>query len=55
MKISLELVPVKMRLPLKFGAETIDSIKIAHVELDAYGAKPVFFSEGVLGNTAWGK
>ena len=29
--------PVKMRLPLKFGAEPIDSIQIAHVELDAYG------------------
>ncbi len=33
----LTFLPVKMRLPLKFGAETIDSIQIAHVELDAYG------------------
>ena len=41
MTISLDLIPVKMRLPLKFGAETIDSIKIAHVELDAYGAKGI--------------
>ena len=41
MKVSLELLPVKMRLPLKFGAETIDSIKIAHVELEAYGAKGI--------------
>ena len=32
----LTFLPVKMRL-LKFGAETIDSIQIAHVELDAYG------------------
>ena len=31
-------IPVKMRLPLKFGAETITSIQIAHVELQAYGA-----------------
>ena len=41
MKISLDLIPVRMRLPLKFGAETIDSIKIAHVELEAYGAKGI--------------
>ncbi len=41
MNISLDLIPVKMRLPLKFGAETIDSIKIAHVELEAYGAKGI--------------
>lgn len=33
----LTFLPVKMRLPLKFGAETINSIQIAHVELDAYG------------------
>ena len=26
-----------MRLPLKFGAETIHSIQVAHVELEAYG------------------
>ena len=41
MKVSLDLLPVKMRLPLKFGAETIDSIKIAHVELEAYGARGI--------------
>ena len=27
-----------MRLPLKFGGETIESIQIAHVEFPAYGA-----------------
>ena len=36
--IKLEFLPVKLRLPLKFGAEVIDSLKIAHVELEAYGA-----------------
>ena len=36
--MNLEFIPVKMRLPLKFGAETIDSIQIAHVEYPAYGA-----------------
>ena len=41
MDIKLDLLPVKMRLPLKFGAETIDSIQIAHVELSAYGAKGI--------------
>jgi L-alanine-DL-glutamate epimerase-like enolase superfamily enzyme len=30
-----------MRLPLKFGAETIESIQIAHVELEAYGARGI--------------
>lgn len=35
--MNLIFSPVKMRLPLKFGAETIDSIQIAHVELEAYG------------------
>ncbi|MBE6380491.1 MAG: hypothetical protein E7047_06140 [Lentisphaerae bacterium] len=35
--MKLEFIPVKMRLPLKFGAETIDSIQIAHVEYPAYG------------------
>ncbi|MBE6367845.1 MAG: hypothetical protein E7052_08070 [Lentisphaerae bacterium] len=38
MDIKLQFIPVKMRLPLKFGAETIDSIQIAHVEFPAYGA-----------------
>lgn len=35
--MSIEFIPVKMRLPLKFGAETIDSIQIAHAEVNAYG------------------
>lgn len=38
MSIKLDIIPVVMRLPLKFGAETIDSIKIAHVEFSAYGS-----------------
>ena len=36
--MKLDFIPVKMRLPLKFGAETIDSIQICHVEYPAYGA-----------------
>lgn len=36
--MKLEFIPVKMRLPLKFGAEVIESIQICHVELQAYGA-----------------
>ena len=36
--MELKFIPVKMRLPLKFGAETIESIQIAHVEFPAYGA-----------------
>ena len=35
--MKLKFLPVKMRLPLKFGAETVESIRIAHVELSAYG------------------
>lgn len=35
--MSIDFIPVKMRLPLKFGAETIDSIQIAHAEIEAYG------------------
>ena len=35
--MKLKFIPVKMRLPLKFGGETIESIQIAHVELEAYG------------------
>ena len=35
--MSIEFIPVKMRLPLKFGVETIDSIQIAHAEVNAYG------------------
>ena len=38
MPITLDFIPVTMRLPLKFGAETIHSIQVAHVELEAYGA-----------------
>ena len=34
----LDLIPVPMRLPLKFGAETVHSIRIAQVELSAYGS-----------------
>lgn len=39
--MNLRFIPVKMRLPLKFGAETIESIQIAHVELSAYGAEGI--------------
>ncbi len=35
--MKMMFIPVKMRLPLKFGAETITSIQIAHVDLQAYG------------------
>ncbi len=35
--IKVNFIPIKMRLPLKFGAETISSIQIAHVEFEAYG------------------
>ena len=38
MSIALSFIPVAMRLPLKFGAETIHSIQVAHAELEAYGA-----------------
>ncbi|MBO7152193.1 MAG: mandelate racemase/muconate lactonizing enzyme family protein [Lentisphaeria bacterium] len=38
MKCKVDFVPVKMRLPLKFGSETVDSIKIASVTLENYGA-----------------
>ena len=37
MKAQVRFIPVKMRLPLKFGAETIDSIQISHVDCSAYG------------------
>ena len=33
----LTFLPIRMRLPLKFGGEVVDSIQIAHVELSAYG------------------
>ena len=36
MKVSF--IPVKLRLPLKFGAEVIDSLKVVNVEFPAYGA-----------------
>ena len=36
--MKLEFLPVKLRLPLKFGGAEIDSLLVAHVELDAYGA-----------------
>ena len=42
----LEFIPVKLRLPLKFGAEIIDSLKIAHVEV--YGL--CAFTGGQYGN-----
>ena len=35
----ITFIPVKMRLPLKFGAETIESIQIAHVKAEVYGAE----------------
>ena len=36
--MKVEFISVKLRLPLKFGAEVIDSLKVVHVELSAYGA-----------------
>lgn len=36
--MKVEFIPVKLRLPLKFGAEVIDSLKVVHVEFPAYGA-----------------
>ena len=39
MNAQISFIPVKMRLPLKFGAETIDSIQIAHADVEAYGCK----------------
>ena len=38
MSAKINFIPVKMRLPLKFGGETINSIIIAHAEVKAYGA-----------------
>ena len=38
MKCKIDFVPVKMRLPLKFGGETIYSIQIASVAVEKYGA-----------------
>ena len=35
--MKLTFIPVKTRLPLKFGAETLVSVQVAHVELDVYG------------------
>ena len=38
MNCKVNFVPVEMRLPLKFGGETIYSIQIASVSLENYGA-----------------
>lgn len=38
MSAKVGFIPVRMRLPLKFGAETIHSITVAHAEVSAYGA-----------------
>ena len=32
----MRFIPLKLRLPLKFGAEVVDSLELLHVELDAY-------------------
>ena len=37
MTSQVEFIPVTMRLPLKFGAETVSSIAVAHAEVAAYG------------------
>ena len=37
MQAEVKFVPVDMRLPLKFGGETVKSIQIASVTLNAYG------------------
>ena len=37
MASKIEFIPVRMRLPLKFGAETIHSIIVAHAVVSAYG------------------
>lgn len=36
--MEVKFIPVKLRLPLKFGAEVIDSLKVVHIEFPAYGA-----------------
>ena len=36
--MNVSFIPVKLRLPLKFGAEVIDSLKVVNVEFSAYGA-----------------
>ena len=51
--MKLTFSPVKMHLPLKFGMETIESIQIAHVELDAYGARGI--GETPLSEGCWTK
>ena len=35
--MKVAILPVKLRVPLKFGAESIDSLKVVHVELTVYG------------------
>ena len=42
---NLTFIPVKMRLPLKFGTETIHDIQVAHVELEAYGITAAHIQE----------
>ncbi|MBQ7206569.1 MAG: mandelate racemase/muconate lactonizing enzyme family protein [Lentisphaeria bacterium] len=39
--IRVDFIAVPMRLPLKFGAETIGSIQIAHVEMTCFGASGI--------------
>ena len=39
--IKLDFIAVPMRLPLKFGAETVASILIAHVEAACFGASGI--------------
>ncbi|MBQ9500663.1 MAG: mandelate racemase/muconate lactonizing enzyme family protein [Lentisphaeria bacterium] len=41
MMIKLDFIPVPMRLPLKFGAETVASIQIAHVEMACFGSSGI--------------
>ena len=36
--MEVKFIAVKLRLPLKFGAEVIDSLKVVHIEFPAYGA-----------------
>ena len=49
--IKLAFLSIDMRLPLKFGAETISSLRVCHVELQAYGATG--YGETPL-SAAWG-
>ena len=38
MSAEVRFIPVTMRLPLKFGGETVSTITVAHAEVCAYGA-----------------